>query len=377
MKRIMLSVLGLSPQVLTEALYALFMQGRLVDEIHVITTITGRDLVHSGLLASGEGAFFRFLDEYEIPVDRVHFPPGNIHVLRNEIGEELSDIVTPEDNEILIMKCMDMAWRLTNHPDQAVYFMIAGGRKTMSACLALAAQFYGRPNDRIYHVLVSPEFESCRDFYFPPRRHRLIATRDSLGKTCFRNTKDAKVWLVSMPFVSVRDRLSKEDLCMPKRPQILLSSMIKDSPAKLTIDLENSFIVYKGRQIDLPPLMTALLAFFAVKKKQCPCAGRDQCAQCFLGMDDIVENIENQRLIRDLYEKTRNKDVYSMTLTGGGITRLDASNFATYRSKLNSRLEKEFGCNAEAIKISSIGPKSAKRYGIDINPQWIELKEVT
>ncbi|RKX57645.1 MAG: TIGR02584 family CRISPR-associated protein, partial [Thermodesulfobacteriota bacterium] len=42
---------------------------------------------------------------------------------------------------------------LTASKDTAVYFLIAGGRKTMSACLAVAAQFYGRPQDRVYHVL--------------------------------------------------------------------------------------------------------------------------------------------------------------------------------------------------------------------------------
>lgn len=43
----------------------------------------------------------------------------------------------------------------------------------MSACMMVAAQLYGQPRDRVYHVLVSPEFESSSVFFYPPPRHPL------------------------------------------------------------------------------------------------------------------------------------------------------------------------------------------------------------
>ena len=42
MKNILLAVTGLSPQVITETLYALHQSGRYVDAIHVITTLDGK-----------------------------------------------------------------------------------------------------------------------------------------------------------------------------------------------------------------------------------------------------------------------------------------------------------------------------------------------
>jgi len=294
MKRIMLAVLGLSPQVLTEALYGLYLEGRLVDEIHVITTKIGRDLIHSGLLASGEGAFFQFLEDYNIPKEKIKFPPKNIHVLKRDF--ELDDIVTPEDNEILMAKCMELAWKFTSDSNQAVYFMIAGGRKTMSACLALAAQFYGRPCDRIYHVLVTPEFERSPDFYFPPKRPRLIHTIDASGKSCFRNSKDARVWLVSMPFVSVRDRLTQDDLMAPSDPERLMVSLIRDNPPGLVIDLSESSLTFKGKSAEIRPTDLALMAFFAWLRKKCGCASSN-CQKCFISIDEITDNITNQRQI--------------------------------------------------------------------------------
>ena len=302
MKRVIVTVLGLSPQVLTESLYALFMEGKMVNEVHVITTTTGRDLVHAGLLASGQGQFFKFLEEYDIPNGVIDFPPDNIHVLKDENGMELDDIVSPSDNEILLRKCLELGWKLTLDPDQAVYFMIAGGRKTMSACLALAAQFYGRSHDRIYHVLVSPEFEECRDFYFPPRNPRLIATRDRKGNICYRNTKDAEIWLVQLPFVSVRDRLLDEDLDEPKTPEELMASLIRDNPPKLVIDLRAGRMSFRGREADLPATQLALLAFFTMMKKECGCTKEQECRRCFLSWEEIEGDQQYLDKIKDLYK---------------------------------------------------------------------------
>jgi len=376
MKKVMLSVLGLSPQVLTEALYALFKEGRIVDEVHVITTSTGRDLVHAHLLASGQGEFFRFLDEYHIPRGRIRFVPENIHVLRDDSGQELDDIVTPEDNEVLVKTCMELAWKLTGDESQAVYFMIAGGRKTMSACLALAAQFYGRPDDRIYHVLISPEFEHCRDFFYPPVEKRLVATKDAKGKTVFRNSSDAEIWLVSMPFISVRDRLSQEDLNVPRNPETLLASLIRDNPPKLVIDMSESKIVFKGRQVDLPQTQLALFAFFAILRKECGCKkAPGECPSCYLSWEDIEARDELRQTIAALYKKIKDRDIYSVNLgEDGGIMKLDFSAFSSYRSKLNTKLKDELGPHAKEIEIRSIKVGDERRYGIALSPEWIEVE---
>ena len=73
---------------------------------------------------------------------------------------------------------MELAFLFSKDPETAVLFSIAGGRKTMSSCLTIAAQMYGIPQDRLYHVLVSPEFESNRDSYYPPKDSKSI--KDSL-----------------------------------------------------------------------------------------------------------------------------------------------------------------------------------------------------
>ena len=218
---ILLAVTGLTPQVITEAVYGLMMQGRLVHEVHAITTREGGDLIHARLLASGTGALFRLQADYHLPA--IQFPPENIHVLEDGQGRPIGEITTPEENEILLSTCMEWGWRLTSREETSVFFLIAGGRKTMSAALAVAAQFYGRPQDRVYHVLLSPPaLEGCRDFFYPPPEPRRIAVSTPEGRFLV-STADARVELISMPFFSVRRFLGGEALAAPAMPEELKS----------------------------------------------------------------------------------------------------------------------------------------------------------
>jgi len=178
MKNVLLAVTGLSPQVITETLYALHQNNRTVETIHVITTRDGKERIYAELLSGNSGHYFRYLKEYNIKPSAIDFGHSNIHVITDEYGNEIADIITEPDNEHLLKKCLELAFHFTSDPDNCVFFSVAGGRKTMSSCLTLATQMYGRPQDRLYHVLVSPEFESSRDFYYPPKKSRTIELLD-------------------------------------------------------------------------------------------------------------------------------------------------------------------------------------------------------
>ena len=72
----------------------------------------------------------------------------------------------------------------------------------MGYLLGAAIQFFGRPQDRLYHVLVTPpEIEMNRDFFFPPVREAQILTSD--GQRI--STADVRIELAELPYVSVRD----------------------------------------------------------------------------------------------------------------------------------------------------------------------------
>ncbi|MEE4353392.1 MAG: CRISPR-associated ring nuclease Csm6, partial [Desulfatiglans sp.] len=269
MKNILLAVTGLSPQVITETLYALHQSHRTVDSIHVITTRDSKEKINAELMDGGKGFFYRYLHEYGIAPSTIDFCYKNIHVITDAHGNEIPDIISEADNARLLKKCLDLAFYFTNNGDNAVFFSVAGGRKTMSSCLTLAAQMYGRPQDRLYHVLVSPEFESNRDFYYPPKESQRIKLTDIKGQPFYKETKFAQVNLVPMPFVSIRNNLSPDLLADPMDPATLMLSLIKEETPRLSVNLMLKKIIYKKSECDMNPSRLALYAFFAMIKKNC------------------------------------------------------------------------------------------------------------
>ena len=191
---------------ITETLFALHQNGQRVDAIHLISTREGTGKALTALLDPDRGRYFQYLKEYGIDPRSIDFGPQNIHRVTDPHGREALDIADEADNENLLRKCLDLAFHFTGEKGNAVFFSVAGGRKTMSACLTLAAQMYGRPQDRIYPVLVSPEFESSPEFYYPPRQSRLIELKDKNGNPYFKETRYAEVNLIPLPFASIRYR---------------------------------------------------------------------------------------------------------------------------------------------------------------------------
>ncbi len=372
MKNILLAVCGLSPQVITETLYALHQNFQHVDAIHVITTRDGKERIFAHLLSGKSGHYYRYLDEYGIDPSSIDFCADNVHVVKDEHGNEVPDIASEADNEKLLRKCLELAFRFTANPENAVFFSVAGGRKTMSACLMVAAQFYGRPQDRVYHVLVSPEFESNRDFFYPPKESRAIRLLDKNGQPFYKETRYAEVNLVHIPFVSIRDKISGDYLKEPRDPGTLLLSVIKEQEAKLTVNLLESKVVYKHLELDLMPARMALYAFFALRKKEC---SRDVetcgiCTECFV---DIQQVYDGRRKICELYARLPKKR-YFESMSNSGIMNLDSQNFNSYRSKVNADLKSVFGVYAaKKLQITSVGSRPNTRYGILLDKGKIEV----
>src|SRR5690606_3539532 len=66
LRRVLLAVSGMSPQIITETLYALIVEHAWVPhEVRLITTAQGKDKAVSQLL-EGERHFQRLLDDYRI-----------------------------------------------------------------------------------------------------------------------------------------------------------------------------------------------------------------------------------------------------------------------------------------------------------------------
>ncbi len=199
-KEVLIFGAGTTPQIITETIYALIKQDPPVypDEIYIIITAHGKAIIEKNLIEAGR--FNDFCKEFNLPYGLLK--RESIVVIKDEKGQSLPDIREVEDNEALgnfitafiQEKAMDNKARL--------HCSLAGGRKTMSFYLGSAIQLFGRPWDKLYHVLVTPEFESHPDFYYKPKKDRALKRN---GRELY--TKDAVISLAELPFIRLKEML--------------------------------------------------------------------------------------------------------------------------------------------------------------------------
>ena len=211
LKRILLCVAGLTPQIITETLYALTQQrNERVDEIRVITTLAGRDRILEVLLNEAHGKFFEFCDDFKIDRSSIKFDRTCIYLLHKPDGTMLEDIRSVKDNEIAANQICEIVRKLTEEPDTRIHASAAGGRKTMSVYLTAAMQLFGRTHDELSHVLVSEDFETRPDFFYKPPAARLLEVKDRQGSLIKKiSTDDAGIHLADIPFIRLRGVISE------------------------------------------------------------------------------------------------------------------------------------------------------------------------
>ncbi len=214
MQHKLVAVVGNTPQVMTETFWALYIDRDVpIDEVYVITTTLGKETCQKRLL--DEGRFEKMLLDYNIDPNTVAFGPNHIYVFEDAEGNFLDDIRTSDDNRIARDGIFELIETLTHDDQVALHCSLAGGRKSMGFILGAAIHFFGRPQDRLYHVLVSvPEIErSDASYYYPPEKPEPIMVFNcSTGRDEPLIVRGQKVMsdavsieLANVPFCRLRD----------------------------------------------------------------------------------------------------------------------------------------------------------------------------
>lgn len=211
-RKILLAVSGVSPQIVTETLYALVTNPDnpwIPDEIHLLSTSEGCKLAWEKLQGEG-GPLARLCADYLPQGKTIRFDENCLHVFTRD-AEPLADIRDLEDSASVADAIAGKVWELTRDENTEIHASIAGGRKSMGFLLGYAMSLYGRQQDRLSHVLVNEGFESSAEFFFPPRTP--ITIHDRNGQP--HNTADARISLAEIPIFHLRDRLPKVMLKKP------------------------------------------------------------------------------------------------------------------------------------------------------------------
>ncbi|MBL8483889.1 MAG: TIGR02584 family CRISPR-associated protein [Rhodocyclaceae bacterium] len=267
-RRILLAVTGLTPQVVTETLYALAVRADppwIPHEIHVLTTKAGFDNVRLNLLL-GEGWFHRMRRDFDLP--DIDFCAERISVIRDAHGKPLDDIRTPDDNRHAADFITEKVRELTSDPASELHVSIAGGRKTMGYYLGYALSLFGRPKDKLSHVLVSEPYETNRSFYYPtPYSHPIYFLRG--GKEVAVDASQATVDLAEIPFVRLRDGLP-ERLRSGKAAfsQVVECASRGLQPARLVLDLRRHHVFADNERIALKPTEFLVLLWLAERARR-------------------------------------------------------------------------------------------------------------
>lgn len=262
-RRILLAVTGLSPQIVTETVYALAVDHAgqtpwIPTEVHLITTTRGADNARLQLLHPASGWFHRLRQDYGLPP--IQFDEGSIHLIERPDGTALDDIRDDDDNRLAADTITEWVRRLTQDPDSAVHASIAGGRKTMGFFLGYAMSLYGRAQDRLSHVLVSSPYESSPEFFYPTPQSQVIRRPGSANEVL--DAAQARVWLGDIPFVRLRSALPRE---MRERADIAFAESVRAVQASvapsLVLDRRQRLVLAGGVPIRLEPADLAFLAW--------------------------------------------------------------------------------------------------------------------
>lgn len=355
-RRVLLAVSGLSPQIVTETLYALASDAQhgpfVPTEVHLITTREGSQRAELSLLSDDLGWFHRLCTDFHLP--GITFTRQHIHIIRDQAERGMDDIRSPADNRAAADFITAQVRHFTADSQCALHVSIAGGRKTMGFFLGYALSLYGRAQDRMSHVLVSEPFENSLDFFYPTPYSRVLQTRD--GRLA--DTAQAEVTLADIPFVSLRNDLPHGLLSgHASFNETVQAARAALAPPQLVLNLVQRSITAGTNTLELPPAELALLAVFARRAVR----GEPPLPAPAKGAPDVAWGHRYLAEYRAIVGLMADTDATHTALKHG----MDGEYFSQRKSKLDKRLRTVLGPAADAYRIYDGGTRPG-RYGLTL-----------
>ncbi len=378
-REILILVAGSTPQIITETIQALAMQipPIYIDELFIITTATGRRLIEQKLLR--EGILAQMCKEWDIKP--VKLDKNSFHVFTDSQGKPLEDIRSAEENELVGDQLADFLCNHASEPGTRLHCSLAGGRKTMSFYMGTAFQLFARQWDKLYHVIVSSDFEKNPSFFYKPKVNRTLTAHFHDGSNKQINTDDAEITLTELPLIYLRNKLTLSGgkiRDMVAEGQKTIDSAAMQLPVR--VDLAERTIYIGETLIELPPAQLALYTgFLRLKNDPCKFSNRNYCQECTACFVPVVEMSSEPFLesMADDYQAIYCGDITKREEQLGKWQKsLDASNMRQQISKVNKVLKEEI--RDEALHpfylISCLKRYGGSRYGVRVEKGkvWIE-----
>jgi CRISPR-associated protein (TIGR02584 family) len=368
-RRILLAVTGLSPQIVTETLYALAVKPGehrpwVPTEVHLITTARGAENARLQLLHPDTGWFQRLVADYGLP--KVRFREEDIHLIRRPDGSPLDDIRDDADNRLAADTIAELVRVLSDDPESEIHASIAGGRKTMGFFLGYAMSLFGRPQDRMSHVLVSEPFEFSPHFFYPTPRSHVIPRPGNPNEAL--DASIARVWLGDIPFVRMRSELPRESLL---RANVAFDEAVRSiqeriTPSRVTITRASRSLQIGGQSISLKPTDLAFLLWVIERQRAGDPVRRTPGAQ-----QSMRDGFEYLSIYQSLHDDPDQTDTPTHARLRDGM---DADFFSERTSRIKKELCRALGeARAQPYLIRPRGPRGMAVYHLDIDPSTVAI----
>lgn len=373
-REVFIFVAGTTPQIITETIYALIHRKPPVfpDEIMVITTTHGKRIIEENLLRSGR--FESFCKEFNLSASVLD--ENSIVVVHDGAGNELDDIRDTAGNECLGNFITDVMREKTRDNTTRLHCSLAGGRKTMSFYLGAALQLFGRPWDKLYHVLVTPEFEATPDFYYKPKKNR---TLEKDGKKM--QTKDAEIYLADLPFIRLREKVPLNG----KRFSDIVAEGQREIDTALTqpyvtVHSGKNFVSIGDVNVEFKPFHIVLYTYLLKQKvDRCPYPDKEyclDCTDCFVQITDLATPGVAEAMAKDYEIIYGRQSDYVYNFREKWKNGMDMGKLRSDRSKINREILEslEDETLATYYTITSLRKYGATRFGIRVEKGKIRIE---
>jgi len=310
---ILLAVVGTSPAILTETIWALINSEEPIipNKIVVLTTTEGKRVLTEQLLDSGiwDKFIVSLKDKHNIDTSTfLRFGSSeSLHVFPSADGKgDLTDITTAKDNESVANYIIEKLRIYSEDPDIRIIASIAGGRKTMGTLLSLGMTLLGREQDRLCHVLVSSPYEKKLEpsFFYPEQNAIHQVSKDEKVKSA-----DAKISLIDIPFVRTK-KWKKNNLVKAGTSYMSLVEQFKGGAPlpEVHIDMQKGTIFVNETNISLSSTEFAVLVVFLADRLKAEGRLLEQ-KELADKLEDLSNAPENAKWFHDFEERLENKDL--------------------------------------------------------------------
>lgn len=378
-KEIFIFVAGTTPQIITETICALSQKRHPIypDEIFIVTTLTGKRFIEKSLI--NDGILSKMVFELALP--QIPLTKDSFIVPVDAQNIEIDDIRSEEENELMGNAITSLVRNKSQEPSSRLHCSIAGGRKTMSFYLGSALQLFGRQQDRLYHVLVTPEFESNPSFFFKPKKNRVIEGKGMNGAPMKLNTKDAVIELAELPFIRLSGKISfqGEDFreLVHEGQRTIDTAMIQP---ELIINLSERYIQIGKTIIEMLPIQLMFYtAFLRRKLFNCVHPDRDYCRHCTDCFMTIKNDLMSKRFIEQIAEDHRaiyknspmRTDDFLEKWKNGITGEVIRQNISKIKKAINEQLEDD--TLKPLYTVSCVKQYPGSKYGIRIERGKIKI----